>query len=125
MARFLISEGVGPSRWFAVAMGRSLDQLVALYAVTVAGGAYVPVDPDQPARRNAYILETANPVLLLTTSREHEGLPAVRRTVHLDTVDVSGYSDAPVTAAERPAPLRPDNAAYVVSRRVRRAGRRA
>ncbi len=114
MARFLISEGVGPESLVAVAMGRSLDQLVALYAVTVAGGAYVPVDPDQPARRNAYILETANPVLLLTTSREHEGLPAVRRTVHLDTVDVSGYSDAPVTAAERPAPLRPDNAAYVV-----------
>ncbi|MFC9515899.1 non-ribosomal peptide synthase/polyketide synthase [Nocardiaceae bacterium NPDC056970] len=114
VARFLIAEGVGPESRVAVAMGRSLDQLVALYAVTVAGGGYVPVDPDQPAERNAYILESANPVLLLTTSYDSDELPAVLRTVHLDTVDVSGFSDAPVSAAERPAPLRPDNAAYVM-----------
>ncbi|RVW00054.1 AMP-binding protein, partial [Rhodococcus spongiicola] len=51
-------------------MGRSVEMLVAVYAVTVAGGGYVPVDPDQPADRNGYILDTADPALVLTTTRD-------------------------------------------------------
>ncbi|MDH6678002.1 amino acid adenylation domain-containing protein [Rhodococcus sp. LBL1] len=113
-ARFLIAEGVGPDSLVGLGMRRSLDLLVGMYAVLAAGGGYVPVDPDQPADRNAYILETANPVLLLCTSRDSADMPAAERIVNLDAVDVSGLSDAPVTDAERRSPLRPDNAAYVI-----------
>ena len=42
--------GVGPESLVAVAMRRSLDQVVAMYAMVAAGGAYVPIDPDHPGR---------------------------------------------------------------------------
>ncbi|MCA1006190.1 non-ribosomal peptide synthase/polyketide synthase [Rhodococcus hoagii] len=113
-ARLLIAEGVGPDTLVGLGMRRSLDLLVGMYAVLAAGGGYVPIDPDQPAERNAYILETANPVLLLSTSRDSVDLPGSARPVTLDDVDLSRFSDAPVTDAERRAPLRPTNAAYVI-----------
>ncbi|MGF7119706.1 non-ribosomal peptide synthase/polyketide synthase [Rhodococcus sp. BE178] len=114
LARLLVSEGVGPESLVAVAMGRSVEQLVAVYAVSAAGGGYVPVDPDQPVERNRYVLETANPVLVLTTSGDARDLPPVDRVLDLDTVDVSGFSGAPVTDADRIAPLRSENVAYVI-----------
>ncbi|MCL2534854.1 MAG: amino acid adenylation domain-containing protein, partial [Nocardiaceae bacterium] len=113
-ARFLIDEGVGPDSLVGLGIRRSLDLLVGMYAVLAAGGGYVPVDPDQPAERNAYILGTANPILLLSTSRDRGDLPAATNVVDVDTLDVSIYSDEPVTDAERRGSLRPDNAAYVI-----------
>ncbi|MFC9515898.1 amino acid adenylation domain-containing protein [Nocardiaceae bacterium NPDC056970] len=111
-ARFLIAEGVGPDSLVGLGMRRSVDLLVGMYAVLAAGGAYVPVDPDQPAERNGYILRTANPVLLLTTSRD-AGDTGLRR-VEIDTVDVSDFADGPVADVERLAPLRSGNTAYVI-----------
>ncbi|QCQ92199.1 non-ribosomal peptide synthetase [Rhodococcus sp. SGAir0479] len=113
-ARWLIGQGVGPDSLVGLGMCRSVDLLVGMYAVVAAGGGYVPVDPDQPAERNGYILTTANPVLLLSTSRDRSGLPDGQRIVELDTVDVSGFSDAPVGDGERRAPLRSGNTAYVI-----------
>ncbi|WP_282785930.1 non-ribosomal peptide synthetase, partial [Nocardia sp. CC201C] len=68
LARFLIAEGVGPDTFVALDMRRSLDLVVAMYAVVMAGGAYVPLDPDHPADRTRHILETAQPLCILTTS---------------------------------------------------------
>ncbi|MEE2034599.1 non-ribosomal peptide synthetase, partial [Rhodococcus chondri] len=112
LARHLITQGVGPDSLVGLAMRRSTDLLVGMYAVTVAGGAYLPVDPDQPAERNEYVLDTADPVLVLSTGRD--GFATGRDVVLLDVLDVSGFSEAPVTDAERTAPLRPDNIAYVI-----------
>ncbi|WP_157123959.1 non-ribosomal peptide synthetase, partial [Nocardia pseudovaccinii] len=99
LARWLISRGVGPESLVAIRMPRSLDQVTAMYAVHAAGGGYVPVDPDQPGDRTAYMLSIAAPVLELSS---------------LDGLELSGFDDAPVTDADRLAPLRPDNIAYVL-----------
>ena len=53
----------------AVAMRRCIDLVIAMYAVVRAGGAYVPVDPDHPAERIEYVLESADPVLVLRPPR--------------------------------------------------------
>ncbi|MCL2536547.1 MAG: amino acid adenylation domain-containing protein, partial [Nocardiaceae bacterium] len=113
-ARFLVAEGVGPDSLVGLAMRRSVDLLVGMYAVVVAGGGYVPLDPDQPAERNGYILETAAPVLVLSTSRDAADLPATTRVVDLDTTDVAGFSDAPLSDADRLGVLRGSNTAYVI-----------
>ncbi|NRH35829.1 hypothetical protein FEZ59_29680, partial [Rhodococcus sp. MS13] len=67
-ARYLVSVGVGPESLVGVAVRRSVDLLVAVYGVLRAGGGYVPVDPDQPAERNGYVLESASPVCVVSTS---------------------------------------------------------
>ncbi|MFD4439543.1 amino acid adenylation domain-containing protein [Nocardia sp. NPDC058519] len=68
LARYLIAAGVCPETRVALAMRRSIDLVVAMYAVSTAGGAYVPIDPDQPQARTQYILDTAAPLLILTSA---------------------------------------------------------
>ena len=59
LARELLARGVGPESRVAVAMRRSLELMVGIYAVVEGRGAYVPLDPDHPAARIAYVLESA------------------------------------------------------------------
>ncbi|WP_425439069.1 amino acid adenylation domain-containing protein [Rhodococcus tukisamuensis] len=114
LARLLIAAGVGPETLVAVALERSFEMLVAMQAVVRAGGAYVPIDPEHPAERIAYVLDSAAPELVLATAAVATELPGDARVVEVDTVDLDGFSDAPVTDAERPCPLRPANTAYVI-----------
>ncbi|MEU8898016.1 non-ribosomal peptide synthase/polyketide synthase, partial [Nocardia sp. NPDC048505] len=113
LARHLISLGVGPESRVGLAIRRSVDLVVAMYAVTVAGGAYVPVDPDQARERTDYVLETAAPVCVLSnaeTGFETRVAPVVR----IDEVDLSGYASGPVTDEQRAGTLRAGNSAYVI-----------
>ncbi|MET8878197.1 amino acid adenylation domain-containing protein, partial [Nocardia sp. NPDC004604] len=113
LARRLIEAGVGPEKLVALGLRRSVDLVVAAYAVQAAGGGYVPLDLDQPAERIGYVLDSAAPVWVLTTTRDNfdgTGLPILT----LDELDLSGYSDEPITDTERIAPLRPSNPAYVI-----------
>ncbi|MFE6613991.1 non-ribosomal peptide synthase/polyketide synthase [Amycolatopsis sp. NPDC057786] len=65
LARWLVEQGVGAESVVAVSLPRSLDLVVALYAVHKAGGAYLPVDRDYPADRIAFMLEDAAPAVVL------------------------------------------------------------
>jgi amino acid adenylation domain-containing protein/non-ribosomal peptide synthase protein (TIGR01720 family) len=114
LARYLISAGVGPESLVALAMRRSLDLLVGMYAVVTAGGAYVPLDPDHPAERTEYILKTAAPVCVLTTSRDDFAVPAGLPSVPIDTIDLSEFADRPIGEGDRTGALRPSNTAYVI-----------
>ncbi|CAL2059690.1 protein of unknown function [Streptomyces murinus] len=58
LARLLIQKDAGPERFVAVALPRSADLVITLLAVLKSGAAYVPIDPDYPADRIAYILTT-------------------------------------------------------------------
>ncbi|MFF0352979.1 amino acid adenylation domain-containing protein [Nocardia sp. NPDC003167] len=68
LARHLIAQGVGVEDRVALAIPRSVELVVAMYAVTATGAAYVPVDPSQPADRIGHVLDTAAPVCVLTTA---------------------------------------------------------
>ncbi|WP_167402601.1 non-ribosomal peptide synthetase [Micromonospora viridifaciens] len=114
LARLLIGHGAGPERFVAVAVPRSLELVVALWAVLKAGAAYLPIDPDYPADRIAYLLDDARPALLLTT----RATAALGASLVLDTDEVrqavAGCSPAALTDADRPVPLRPANPAYMI-----------
>ncbi|KAA0017985.1 non-ribosomal peptide synthase/polyketide synthase, partial [Antrihabitans cavernicola] len=112
LARWLIAEGVGPESLVALGMRRSLDLVVGMYAVSVAGGGYVPLDPDHPAERIDYILETAQPVAVLTTSGYE--FESSARTVAIDTLNLEAFSDAPIADGERTSTLDSSNTAYVI-----------
>ncbi|MCA2208204.1 non-ribosomal peptide synthetase [Nocardia rosealba] len=111
LARHLIGLGAGPGSLVAVAMRRGVEQLVAVHAVLAAGAAYVPVDPDHPADRTAYVLARTAPVCVLTVAGSGVG---VGEAVEVDTLDLSALSGDPIVDEERCAPLRPDNLAYVL-----------
>jgi amino acid adenylation domain-containing protein/non-ribosomal peptide synthase protein (TIGR01720 family) len=76
LAALLAARGVGPESRVAVALPRSVDFVVAVLAVFKAGAAYVPVDPDYPAERIAYILADSGPSLVLSVREVAGALPA-------------------------------------------------
>jgi non-ribosomal peptide synthetase component F len=79
IASVLRAGGVGPDTLVGVCMERSLEMVVALFAILQAGGAYVPLDPDYPPDRLSFMLEDAAVPVLLTQRKLASQLPAHRR----------------------------------------------
>ncbi|MFF4188226.1 amino acid adenylation domain-containing protein [Streptomyces sp. NPDC001691] len=96
LAHWLAGHGVRAESRVAVRLPRTVNLVVALLAVLKAGGAYVPIDPDHPRSRIDYILEHADPLLVL----DAEALAGV------------DWSSLPETAPE--VVVRPENAQYVI-----------
>ncbi|WP_435831173.1 amino acid adenylation domain-containing protein [Nocardia salmonicida] len=111
LARLLITQGVGPESLVGLAVRRSLDLVVGMYAIVTAGGAYVPIDPDHPADRIAHILDTAAPAAVLSTTADAIEVPAGVPVILVDSVPLDEFSAAPVELAES---VRPENPAYVI-----------
>ncbi|MFD4355049.1 non-ribosomal peptide synthase/polyketide synthase [Nocardia sp. NPDC058518] len=114
VARLLIAEGVGPERTVVLAMRRGIDLVIAMHAVVRAGGAYVPIDPDHPVDRIAYIVATAAPLCVLTTAADGLPISVDVPVFELDHRALRDLSTEPVTDAERIAPLRPAHPAYII-----------
>ncbi|WP_372665337.1 non-ribosomal peptide synthetase [Amycolatopsis kentuckyensis] len=106
LAHVLIARGAGPERVVALAVPRSVQMIVAELAVLKAGAAYLPLDPDYPAERLAFMVADARPVCVLTTAdlAEHFESPVL-----LDDLDLASAPDTEPRAAIVPA-----NAAYVI-----------
>ncbi|MEV0608917.1 amino acid adenylation domain-containing protein [Polymorphospora rubra] len=106
LAHLLRAHGVRVDEPVAVALPRSLDLIVTLLAVLKAGGAYLPLDPDDPPARIAQLLAgSGNPPVLATGP-----VPGVDRVLRLDELApaLAGQpADAPPT---RP---RPTSLAYI------------
>ncbi|MFD5459280.1 amino acid adenylation domain-containing protein, partial [Streptomyces olivaceus] len=69
LAHALIARGAGPERIVALRLPRSAELPVAVLAVLKTGAAYLPVDPDYPAARIAYMLDDARPAVVLDDPR--------------------------------------------------------
>ncbi|GAB3897727.1 hypothetical protein GCM10029964_081050 [Kibdelosporangium lantanae] len=67
LAGELRSRGIGRGQVVAQILGRSVESVVASVAVLKAGAAYLPIDPDYPADRIAFMIDDARPSLVLTT----------------------------------------------------------
>ncbi|MEV6559474.1 non-ribosomal peptide synthase/polyketide synthase [Nocardia sp. NPDC051756] len=109
LARVLISRQVGPDSIVAVAVPRSADLIVAVLAVSKAGGAYLPIDPAYPSDRLAFILSDAAPVVVVTDRATADTLPdTTTPRVYLDALEIV-ESQAGVGASPKP-----QNLAYVI-----------
>ncbi|MCX0242380.1 non-ribosomal peptide synthetase [Streptomyces drozdowiczii] len=68
VAGVLAGRGIGPEKAVGIAVPRSLDSIVALFAVLRTGAAYVPLELDHPDERIATIVADARPEVTLTVS---------------------------------------------------------
>ncbi|HSZ30897.1 MAG TPA: amino acid adenylation domain-containing protein, partial [Pseudonocardiaceae bacterium] len=118
LARWLIAHGVGPEQFVGLALERSVELIVALLAVAKAGAAYLPIDPNHPPARIAFICADANPAMVLCTLHSTGCLPdGVTRLVIDDphTIqEIAACSGVEVSDAERVAPLSPRHPAYAI-----------
>ncbi|MFI6254232.1 amino acid adenylation domain-containing protein, partial [Streptomyces sp. NPDC051016] len=99
-ARLLIGHGAGPERVVALGLPRSLDMVVALFAVLRTGAAYLPLELDHPADRLSLMLADARPLLLLTNAAVSATLDGATPRVLLDDPaverELAGLPDTPV-----------------------------
>jgi amino acid adenylation domain-containing protein len=72
LAHRLRGIGVGPGVGVAICAERSPLLVVAILGVLRSGGYYIPLDPEYPADRVMYMLETAAPRVVLTTDEFRE-----------------------------------------------------
>lgn len=77
VAGVLAGRGIGPETTVGLAIPRSLDSIVALFAVLRVGAAYVPLELDHPDERIASIVEDARPEVILTVSAVSPRLTAL------------------------------------------------
>ncbi|QPL45288.1 amino acid adenylation domain-containing protein [Halomonas sp. A40-4] len=90
LAHYLIGLGVKPETRVGIAMERSIEMVVGLLGILKAGCAYVPLDPEYPAERLAFIAEDSGIELLLTQHYLRESLPVADglNVIELDQLDV-------------------------------------
>ncbi|MCF6476828.1 amino acid adenylation domain-containing protein, partial [Nonomuraea sp. MG754425] len=113
LAEALRAAGAGPGERVAVAVPRSVEQVVALVAIVSAGGAYVPLDPAYPDERLEYILGDAAPRVILVDRAHRDRFAGLAARAGVPArVLVQGE---PPSAGESGGPLPgPDDPAYVI-----------
>ncbi|MEU4805249.1 amino acid adenylation domain-containing protein [Actinosynnema sp. NPDC023587] len=75
LAHLLIAKGARAERVVAVALPRSVDNVIARLAVLKTGAAYLPVDPAYPADRISFMIDDAQPLLVLDGPLDVAGWP--------------------------------------------------
>ena len=101
LARHLRARGVGRGSRAAVLLPRSPDAYAALLGILKAGAAYVPLDPEYPVDRVAFILRDCEAEVLVTTASLASQHPRFGGAL------VSLDADAAAIAAESHARLAP------------------
>ncbi|WP_054811157.1 non-ribosomal peptide synthetase [Nocardia arizonensis] len=118
LARVLIERGAGPERTVAISIPRSIESVLAMWAVARTGAAFVPIDPGYPADRIEYMVRDSAVVAGLTVRAVRDGLPDTVTWTVLDDIEtdksVAQRDSSPITDADRTAPLRLDQTAYLI-----------
>ncbi|HEX6199628.1 MAG TPA: amino acid adenylation domain-containing protein, partial [Thermoanaerobaculia bacterium] len=100
--------GVARGDRVAIAAGRSLETVAGILGVLRAGAAYVPLDPDYPEERLAFMWRDCGARALLTQERLRDRVPAAEeRVVLLDGAVEDEAADGDAAAG-------PDDLAYVI-----------
>jgi len=111
LAHWLIEQGVEAETIVPILMERSMEMLVAINGVLKAGGAYLPLDPDHPHDRLAFIIDEVKAEFVLTQSALEDRIPDNAAAVAIDSDTFKSVQ----LSAERPnLPCSPDQLAYVM-----------
>ena len=110
LARKLAALGVGPEVVVALAAERSLAAIVGLLGIVKAGGAYLPLDPEYPRERLAWMVADAGARVLLGPAELLPEIPEEIRILPLeaDPAEIVG------TGGPEPAPPPADALLYIL-----------
>ena len=111
-AHHLQALGVKPETIVGICAERSLEMVIGILAILKAGGAYLPLDPDYPPERLAFMVADSQVPVLLTQQKLLSKLPA--HQAHVLCLDsdpnlfLSNNQENPVHTAQS------GNLAYVI-----------
>jgi amino acid adenylation domain-containing protein len=112
VAHCLNANGVKPGTLVGICIDRSLEMIIGLMGILKAEAAYVPLDPEYPKARLAYMLEDTQARFLLTQERLLNNLPEFTGKVICIDRDRNLFEGR--EEVNTPTTTTPDNLAYVV-----------
>jgi non-ribosomal peptide synthetase component F len=112
LGQYLKTLGVGPDVIVGVCLERSLELVIGVLGVLKAGGAYLPLEPQYPAPRLAYMLQDAQAPVVLTRSGWLTQLPETLATCVCLDRDAERIATQPHSAPR--SDLTPEHLAYVI-----------
>jgi amino acid adenylation domain-containing protein len=116
LAHYLRSRGVGPNQHVAICLGHSSAFAIAVLGVLKSGGACVPLDPDYPKERLAYMLEDSHARVLITgKGMVPEAIPEGCEVLLLEddpAGKIDGFGSRP--SSNPVSGVTPDDIAYVI-----------
>jgi amino acid adenylation domain-containing protein len=111
LAHHLRSLSIGCESLVGICIDRSLEMAIGIVGILKSGGAYLPLDPDYPKDRLAFMVRDAQPAVIVTKSGLVDALPkGDSLTVFLD-------DDATLTTLPKNNLLdqpQPSDLAYVI-----------
>jgi amino acid adenylation domain-containing protein len=110
LARHLLRRGLEPEARVGVMLPRTPDALVALLAIFKAGGCYLPLDPEYPPERLAFMLDDAAVSLLITEESLRVHLP--EQATPVITLDDEQLAEQSIENVENE--VRPEQLAYII-----------
>lgn len=94
LAFHLIENGVKPGEHIGLITGRNFEMIIGMFAILKAGATYVPVDPEYPENRKAYILRNSgiSKVICDPANRLPESFHAIQQ-FDMEPDALAGYPD--------------------------------
>ena len=122
LAHHLRALGVGPEVVVGLCIERSLEMLIGLLGILKAGGAYLPLDPDYPRERLAFMLADAAAPVLVTRAALRAQLPSHDARIggargdgaHIVCLDADWPAIAQHPTTAPATSLQPQHPAYVI-----------
>lgn len=112
LAHYLQTLGVGPDVLVGICVERSLEMIVGLLGILKAGGAYLPLDPEYPSERLAYMIADASVPVLLTQQTLKTVLPSYSERVICLDEDIGAFLNYPDYNAR--VSITPNDLAYAI-----------
>ncbi|WP_224413225.1 condensation domain-containing protein, partial [Oscillatoria salina] len=99
--------GVMPNELVAVVMEKGGEQVVAVLGILASGAAYLPIDPELPQERIAYLLANGDVKVAIAQAklRNKIAFPANITVIALDTDDLAQQPDTPLESRQTPENL--------------------
>ncbi|WP_299409950.1 non-ribosomal peptide synthetase [Acaryochloris sp. IP29b_bin.148] len=112
LAHHLRTFGIGPDQIVGICLERSLEMAIGFLGIFKAGGAYLPLDPQYPSERLAFMLEDSQAPIILTQKHLVATLPA--HQAHVICLD-EDWSDIAKHSESQPAnQTTQDSLAYII-----------
>jgi amino acid adenylation domain-containing protein len=112
LARRLRRMGAGPEKLVAVLAERSVDMVAGQLAALLAGGAFLPLDPELPPERLGFLVTDSRAGVLLAQERLLTRLPGV--AVPVLCLDTCGSPETGGLTAGLESSGDPEGLAYVI-----------
>lgn len=114
IAMYLSAKGISSGDLVGISLERHFEMTAALLAILKAGAAYVPLDPNYPKERLAYMVEDSGLKFIVTQSSLENSLPTNGQSVQLICIE-PGLNNLPPNSVQfKPVEVSTENVAYII-----------